>query len=169
MQTRRVGIVAFKTVHVPESAGVWVVVAGAEIIQAQVEIELLTGEQVAVHRVTTRGGQVTKRIVIVSISHVAAHIGQVTNIVVAVVTVEGRAPRHAIEAVLADEGVAVGVDCRHGDGRGWRIEDGQFLQDLGVAAGVQVVNDIESRRRIGCGRDGFAHAVAVAVVQNVDG
>ena len=67
--------------------------------------------------------------------------------------------------MLADESVAVGVDAV--ESGQLRVESSVLFEDLGVAAGVQFVHDVQSRGAVGAGDDGFADAVAVAVVGDV--
>lgn len=88
MQGRGIGAVALKTVLGPEAAGVGVVIAGAEVIEAEVGVVLFTSEQIIVHGAAAVVEQVAEGVVIVDVRDVRRGIGQVADVVVAIVAVK---------------------------------------------------------------------------------
>ena len=75
-------------IHVPEPAGIRVVVAGAQVVEAQVRVVLFAREEVIVGRGARAGDQVSESVVVVGVGDPAQGVGQVARAVVAVVTKE---------------------------------------------------------------------------------
>src|SRR5262249_43901614 len=120
MKRRRIVTVALRRIHRPKSSSVRVVIPSTQVVELQIGIILLTSKQIAIRRTASASDQISEGVVVVRIRYLSQIIGEVANIVVAVVTIEAREPGRAFQSVLADQGMTVRVNSVNG---GWLIVD----------------------------------------------
>lgn len=75
VQAERIAAKALERIVRPESACVPIVIAGAQVVEAQVWIELFAGEEVVVRRDASAGDQVAEGIVVVRVGHETVQVG----------------------------------------------------------------------------------------------
>ena len=130
--------------------------SGAVVVNAQSGIELLACKQIVVRRCAGGGDQVAESVVVVSVGGCGGGIGEEADRAVAVVAVEAGGQGAGDRLAFVDQLQAVRIRSRDGSAL-------EFVEHLSIAGGVLVSDEVTRGHRC----DGFFHAVAVGVVNNL--
>src|SRR6185369_9424031 len=109
VKARRIGTESFEGIHRPEAASIGVLITGAQVIEAEIEIKLLAAEEVNVRSTAAGRDEVAEGVVVVNVGDLPRRVGEKANAVVAIVAVKVRDPLIVDELILAEQGEAVSV------------------------------------------------------------
>ena len=141
MQGLWIGGIAVFWIAGEESAGLGIVVSGAEIVETEVGVVLFAAIHVVVRRGAGRAEQIAEGVVIIVIRYYGVQIRQLANTSEAIIAVEAGRPRALDLLVLADALEAISVTALDD------AVDG-LLEDLRQAGWVHVVLHKVRRRHV---------------------